>query len=524
MFWVMTADSDAGLAARAEVARTAATQPGRLRRCSAVGLLALLSAAALAPAAIAGGGVLATALAGVAGNIGGGLLSGVIDRAIARLHDGKAAPLESGAVRDALETELLAALQQGDSTAQSLSVALTDLLMRIDGFGAAVEAVGDDLRGHLQSCCRELAAQQGEVLGRLGAIDAGQLRQERQLRYQVRLIEEMADRLRLFTRLLADWSAAGPGTASSSGLSPAVIHLAAPGAGPAPPRAAWSGGAEILAGDRVYLLHGHYLEECFSADHCVLLRQARGLRLTPAGEPDHEHVWLRQVETRRDGPVAKVALSALAGERDLLTRLGAVRGLPRVSQLVAGGRTATLALLWPTSRPGSGSPCETLHSILGENAAPMDSWRMFRLFTGLAGLCGTLAALHDGGVAHRNLTPPGILMLDDGRLVLRDLGLAARNYQPGEGPADYQAPEQRRGGHGRSGPQADVYQLAAVAYHLVAGHPPHPRIPLPLRAQARAVPERISAGLDAALAADPGRRPGIRWLGDAFRAARDDLS
>jgi hypothetical protein len=312
--------------ARTSSAKEAAWAARQLRRCSAVGLLALLSAAALTPAAITGGGVLATELAGVAGNIGGGLLSGVIDRAIARLHDGKAAPLESGAVRDALETELLAALQQGASAAQNLSVALTDLLMRIDGFGAAVEAVGADLRGHLQSCCRELAAQQGEVLGRLGAIDAGQLRQERQLRHQVRLIEEMADRLRLFTRLLAEWpAAAGPATASSSGLPPAVIHLAAAGAGPVP-----------------------------------------------------------------------VALSALTGERDLLTRLGAVRGLPRVSQLVAGSRTATLALVWPASRPGSGSPCETLHSILGENAAPMDSWRMFRLFTGLAGLCGTLAALHDG--------------------------------------------------------------------------------------------------------------------------------
>ena len=56
--------------------------------------------------------------------------------------------------------------------------------------------------------------------------------------------------------------------------------------------------------------------------------------------------------------------------------------------------------------------------------------------------------------------------------MLRDLGLAARDHEPGEGPAAYQAPEQRRGGNGRSGSHTDIYQLAAIAYHLVAGHPP----------------------------------------------------
>jgi len=153
----------------------------------------------------------------------------------------------------------------------------------------------------------------------------------------------------------------------------------------------------------------------------------------------------------------------------------------------------------------------------------MDSWRLFRFLGGLAGLCGTLAWLHDQGAAHRHLTPAGIIVLDDGRLVLRDLGLAARGPEPGEGPADYQAPEQRRQARYRPGPRTDVYQLAALAYHLVAGCPPLARTPLPVRAQAPGVPERAAVALDAALSPEPAERPDISALGGALRAASDDL-
>ena len=49
-----------------------------------------------------------------------------------------------------------------------------------------------------------------------------------------------------------------------------------------------------MIGDRVYLLHDEFLEERFSADHSVLYRQARGLRLDPSGGRDDEYAWLRQ--------------------------------------------------------------------------------------------------------------------------------------------------------------------------------------------------------------------------------------
>ena len=254
------------------------------------------------------------------------------------------------------------------------------------------------------------------------------------------------------------------------------------------------------------------------------------------------------MEIRHRSRAAELALTALPAEDRLLRRLGAGRGLPRVVQREASGTRATLVLTWPASR-SAGGPCQTLATTAGistagistdgistaentmdrNSAAPMDSWHIFRLLTGLGGLCGTLATLHDHGAAHRALTPDAIIVRDDGRYALRDLGLAARAQEPGEGPAPYQAPEQQRRGAGRPGPGTDVYQLAAIAYHLITGYPPHPRHPLPLASrgpgsQGRDVPQRLGRAVDAALAAESGRRPGMRELGNLLLTARDDLS
>src|ERR1700680_3317780 len=225
-FRMMTGDVGSRLAARAGVAHTVRAEPGRLRRCTAAGLLAILSAAALAPVAVAGGGALGGALQRVAGNVGAGMLAGVIDAALARLRDGKAEPPESDAVRDVLAAALLAALEKEDSTARTLGAGLTDFLGRIDGFEAAVDAAGDDLRSHLLACFSELATRQSEALVILGAIGARQQRQERQLREQVKLAEEMADRLRLLTRYLAKrLPAAQPGPLPSGGAAAPVLPL-----------------------------------------------------------------------------------------------------------------------------------------------------------------------------------------------------------------------------------------------------------------------------------------------------------
>jgi hypothetical protein len=514
------------LAPQDEIARTVGKEPGRLRRAGAPAVLALLGAAALVPVLIeaAGGGPLAAALGGVAGNVGGGYLTGVLEKLANRLRDGQSRQ-EPDEIRDRLAADLLTALQKNDHRAGELRAELTNLLVEVDGFGAAVSAATGDLQTHLVACVSELAGQQSETLRRLGAVDARQRGMERQLRHQARQMQEMLDRQRLLSRRPLESIAAAehapPGIPRhhTAPIYPAMIINAAV---PAPATGLrWQGGEEIAVGDRVYLLHDYLLDEHFGAAQSVVFRQARGLQLVSPEDSGQEHVWLRQAEVRHRGRDTQHALAALPAERQLLAALGSHPGLPSAVQLVADEGRASLAFAWPTSQ--TGRPCETIETAFGSDAAPMDSWQMFRLFTGMAGLTGALARLHGRKTSHRALEPAAVIVRDDGSFVLRDLGLAAREYEPGEGPAGYQAPEQQRGARRQPGPGTDVYQLAAVAYHLITGHPPHARSPLPLASQRRDVPERVSLAIDAALAAGITDRPGTREFGDTLRSARGDL-
>jgi hypothetical protein len=321
-------------------------------------------------------------------------------------------------------------------------------------------------------------------------------------REHTRYLEEILDRLRLLTRERGDEPAHQP---------PDVLLPVAPvPVTEAPPQdRRWQGGAEITIGDTVYLLHDVLLDERPILSGAALLRQARARRLVPRGDDDR-FVWLRQVEVHRDVREGHGALTALSRERDLLARMGE----PRVSQFAADSRTATLAVHWPVSAV-TNHPCETLD--------PRGSYELFPLLGGFAGLCEMIARLHRQKAAHRCLTPERIVVGDDGGFLLLDLGLAAHEFSPGEGPPDYQATEQRRRGMARPGPHTDVYQLAAIAYHVLTGYPPHASSPLPLRTQAPDVPETAGQAIDAALSADPAARPPVRSLGAALRTARDDL-
>ena len=87
---------------------------------------------------------------------------------------------------------------------------------------------------------------------------------------------------------------------------------------------------------------------------------------------------------------------------------------------------------------------------------------------------------HDRGIVHRDIKPANILLEDGRNPRLSDFGIA----QLGEGDSDltqtgqvvgtpaYMAPEQALGLPGTIGPQADVYALGAVLYHLLTGRLP----------------------------------------------------
>jgi Serine/threonine protein kinase len=88
---------------------------------------------------------------------------------------------------------------------------------------------------------------------------------------------------------------------------------------------------------------------------------------------------------------------------------------------------------------------------------------------------------HKHGVIHRDIKPENIL-LQDGHALVADFGIALAVTSAGGGrltqtglslgTPQYMSPEQATGER-EIGPRSDVYSLAAVAYEMLAGEPPH---------------------------------------------------
>ena len=98
-------------------------------------------------------------------------------------------------------------------------------------------------------------------------------------------------------------------------------------------------------------------------------------------------------------------------------------------------------------------------------------------------MAAALDYAHRAGVVHRDLKPSNVIVDSLSRPHITDFGLAreveggeelARLTQTGRvmGTPAYMSPEQARGERDAVGPASDVYQLGAVFYHLLTGHPP----------------------------------------------------
>jgi serine/threonine protein kinase len=93
-----------------------------------------------------------------------------------------------------------------------------------------------------------------------------------------------------------------------------------------------------------------------------------------------------------------------------------------------------------------------------------------------AALCEALAAMHAGGVVHRDLKPGNIMICRDGRLCLMDFGLSAeisasRGFLAGLatlfGTPEYMAPEQVR--NRRNDERTDIYCVGVILYQMLTG-------------------------------------------------------
>ncbi|WP_437924723.1 AAA family ATPase [Sorangium sp. So ce291] len=174
---------------------------------------------------------------------------------------------------------------------------------------------------------------------------------------------------------------------------------------------------------------------------------------------------------------------------------GVERGIPWYAMALLQGPTLRrhLAELWiePASRPtsvlvadktapygeASGASAAGPPSGLPSLAAPP----LGPTLTLLRRLCAPLGYLHGAGLVHRDLKPDNVILQDDGRPVLVDLGIAAR-FGGAEGRESleaegkvvgtvaYMAPEQIRGELVDA--RADLYALGCILYECATGRPP----------------------------------------------------
>jgi serine/threonine protein kinase len=97
--------------------------------------------------------------------------------------------------------------------------------------------------------------------------------------------------------------------------------------------------------------------------------------------------------------------------------------------------------------------------------------------------CRVVQQVHSKAILHRDLKPQHILVDEQGKVWIIDLGLAAiLDDDPTQtitaegrpiGTLHFMSPEQAQGQRERISTQSDVYGLGAVGYMLLAGEPPH---------------------------------------------------
>jgi tetratricopeptide (TPR) repeat protein len=146
-------------------------------------------------------------------------------------------------------------------------------------------------------------------------------------------------------------------------------------------------------------------------------------------------------------------------------------------------------------------PAESLAMALDRNG-PLDPRPATRIAMQIA---AALAALHAGGIIHRDVKPGNVLVTEHGVAKLTDFGISRWSAEtlthsgPEPGTPAYQAPEIADGLPATSA--SDVYSLGATLFAIVEGQPPE---------RGAAAGDRVAplaAVLDELLARDPSRRP-----------------
>ncbi len=252
----------------------------------------------------------------------------------------------------------------------------------------------------------------------------------------------------------------------------------------------------------------------------------RILRLLGAGGMGK--VWLAQ----QAQPSREVALKvAGAAAPDLARRLRreietlAALEHPGIARLYAAGEAEV---------DGQYTPWLAMEYVSGVDVLAHAEAHRLDLHARLRLLIQILRAVdyaHRRGVVHRDLKPGNILVGAGGRPRVLDFGIAWRSDQAGPaltlagqvlGTVPYISPEQLLRGERSADPRSDVYALGVIAYQLIGGSLPYPRLatsdllealdilrhqePLPLASVSAAARGDLETVVMKALAGEPAQR------------------
>jgi eukaryotic-like serine/threonine-protein kinase len=222
-------------------------------------------------------------------------------------------------------------------------------------------------------------------------------------------------------------------------------------------------------------------------------------------------------------------LGAVLGVERFLSEIRVTANLqhPNLLPLFDSGEVATGTY----SAPGSSLLFYVMPFVEGESLrARLDREKQLPVHEAVriaAAVAGALDYAHRNGVIHRDLKPENIL-LHEGQPLIADFGIAlavsnaggSRVTQTGLslGTPQYMSPEQATGDRAIDR-RSDIYSLAAVAYEMLGGEPPHAgataqaiiarlltESPRSLRIERPAVPEHVDAALARALEKLPADR------------------
>jgi serine/threonine protein kinase len=214
--------------------------------------------------------------------------------------------------------------------------------------------------------------------------------------------------------------------------------------------------------------------------------------MAPTAEIRHGAVLAdryRILERVGTGGTATVFLAEdlVLGRQVAVKRLHAAGGEPdrrrfrREARLGAALNHPNLVTVYDTVSAGDGVLIVMEH-VRGRSLAeliPGQGMEPYRLLRILRPVASALDFAHHHGVVHRDIKPANIVIADDGRVKLVDLGTATATdltqitteYQV-MGTLAYIAPE-RLSGESVGEPPADVYSLAVVAFEGLAGERPY---------------------------------------------------